>query len=165
MSGASVTVDDGELRKLLNRLQRKLGDMSPIMDEIGATVADNVRLGFNDGRDPWGHSWAPLSPVTIYRRRKKSSRPLRDTGRLMNSITHKAGRDYAVVGTNVEYAGTHQFGVRKGQFGKTRRGAPIPWGRIPARPFLPLRDGVAAIPREWSDEIIGILNRHIGESL
>ncbi|MGB0955835.1 MAG: phage virion morphogenesis protein [Panacagrimonas sp.] len=33
-----------------------------------------------------------------------------------------------------------QFGARKGAFGTTRRGAPIPWGDIPARPFLGISD-------------------------
>ena len=40
----------------------------------------------------------------------------------------------------------HQFGAEKGAFGATSRGTPIPWGDIPARPFLGLsaddRDGV-----------------------
>ena len=38
------------------------------------------------------------------------------------------------------YAGTHQFGAKKGQYGSTSRGQPIPWGDIPAREFLGLSD-------------------------
>jgi phage gpG-like protein len=34
------------------------------------------------------------------------------------------------------YAAVQQFGAAKGAFGRTSRGAPIPWGNIPARPFL-----------------------------
>jgi phage gpG-like protein len=44
------------------------------------------------------------------------------------------------IGTNVIYAPTHQFGARQGQYGRyaTRRrtSIPIPWGDVPARPFL-----------------------------
>ena len=43
-----------------------------------------------------------------------------------------------VVGSPSIYAGTHQFGAEKGAFGATSRGDPIPWGNIPARPFLGL---------------------------
>ena len=43
---------------------------------------------------------------------------LRDTGRLFNSIGRSYGKDFAVVGTNVEYAKKHQDGegVRKRAF-------------------------------------------------
>jgi len=42
------------------------------------------------------------------------------------------------VGTNLVYGAAHQFGMVKGYAGRTRRGAPIPWGNIPPRPFLGL---------------------------
>lgn len=45
-------------------------------------------------------------------------------------------------------------GARKGQFGRTSRGAPIPWGNIPARDFL----GVSADDRVG---IVDVLRRHI----
>jgi phage gpG-like protein len=32
------------------------------------------------------------------------------------------------------------FGARQGAFGRTRRNGPIPWGNIPARPFLPISE-------------------------
>ena len=38
--------------------------------------------------------------------------------------------------TNLDGATTHQFGAKQGTFGRTTRGGPIPWGNIPARPFL-----------------------------
>ena len=54
------------------------------------------------------------------------------------------------VGSSLEYAAVQQFGARRGEFGRTRRGAPIPWGDIPARPFL----GVSRVDRV---EILDIL--------
>jgi len=32
------------------------------------------------------------------------------------------------------------FGASQGAFGKTKRGAPIPWGNIPGRPYLGFSD-------------------------
>jgi phage gpG-like protein len=58
------------------------------------------------------------------------------------------------VGSSLEYAAVQQFGARQGQLGRTRRGAPIPWGDIPPRPFL----GLSAADRQ---EILGILAEHL----
>lgn len=40
------------------------------------------------------------------------------------------------MGSNLIYAAVQQFGAGKGQFGNMANGSPIPWGNIPARPFL-----------------------------
>ena len=39
-------------------------------------------------------------------------------------------------GSPMVYAAAMQFGAAQGAFGRTRRNGPIPWGNIPARPFL-----------------------------
>jgi phage gpG-like protein len=36
----------------------------------------------------------------------------------------------------MEYAAVQQFGAVAGALGRNKRGSPIPWGNIPARPFL-----------------------------
>ena len=64
------------------------------------------------------------------------------------------------MGTNLVYATTHQFGALKGQFGfaafDTRAGAfEIPWGDIPARPFL----GISADTEGQVVDAIGDLLR------
>ena len=60
-----------------------------------------------------------------------------------------------MVGTNVVYAATHQFGATRGAFGTTSRGNPIPWGDIPARLFL-------GVNPETERSILDILRRHLG---
>jgi phage gpG-like protein len=83
---------------------------------------------------------------------------LTDTARLRRSFAVEVSDDKVAVGTSVVYAGTHQFGAKKGSFGikavavkahrringsdvraHTRR-VSLPWGDIPARPFLMLQD-------------------------
>lgn len=59
--------------------------------------------------------WPPLKPETV--KRKGSSRPLIDTGRLRDSITHKVEGDKALVGIFggevLVYAAVHEFGSPK----------------------------------------------------
>lgn len=112
-----------------------------------------------------------------------TAQALIDTGILRNSINARAGADRVEVGTNLVYAATQQFGAKRGAFGYTlsgthhksdvfdraaaasglsMRGVPIPWGDIPARPFLPIRpDGTVDLPRDTLDDMLDILHRHL----
>jgi hypothetical protein len=70
---------------LIGRLQRKYIDgkltMKQALTQLGEVVAKDMVLAINRGIDP------ELADSTI--RRKKSSKPLIDTGRLKGSITHE----------------------------------------------------------------------------
>jgi phage virion morphogenesis protein len=137
---APIQVDDRTVIEAFNRLLALGTDPKPWLTTIGRDLEATTRLRFRDGRDPRGASWAPLSPVTIALRRKggRGAKPLLDTGRLANSITSAVGENYVEVGTNVIYARMQQQGAAKGAFGRTKRGAPIPWGTVPGRAFLGL---------------------------
>jgi len=135
----TIEIDDREIQAALRRLQQQIGDLTPVMQQIGEYLVQSTKDRFARGEAPDGTPWAPNSPVTLAR--KKGNRPLiGESGRLSNEIYPRAGRDFVEVGSAPEYAAVQQSGARKGQFGKTRRGAPIPWGDIPARPFLGLSD-------------------------
>lgn len=183
MTGASIKVDDRDVKKALRELRRKTKDTLPVMRAIGHAVRDHVDRNFLGQHGPDGKRWDKLSDTTKDRRRGTSYHILRDTGRLANSITSRATKTQAIVGTDVIYAGTQQFGARKGQYGKStftqkvkshsrksRKGKahtvkahsrtmtlPIPWGNIPARPFLPV-DG---LPKELRDDIMDLLEKHL----
>lgn len=128
---------DREAQALLAELARRTGDTRPTLDAIGQILVSNTQRRFVEQRGPGGIPWRPLSPVTLARRRGggAGAQILRDTGRLANSISYRVDGNGMTVGTNVNYAGTHQYGARKGQFG-VRRGHPIPWGDVPARPMF-----------------------------
>lgn len=134
----NITIDDREVNAAFRKLTKVGSDLRPVLTAIGETLVESTKLRFRDSKAPDGTHWRPLSPVTIALRRKGSSQPLMDTGLLRSSITRVVGVRDVVVGTNVRYAGTQHFGARKGRYGSTRRGAPIPWGNVPARPFLGL---------------------------
>ena len=119
---------------------RRGDDLSPAMETIAGVLVDNIEEAFQKEQAPGGQAWHPLSDTTIRRRDKAGYWPgqkLQQTGRLASSITSAFGKDYAIAGTNVIYAGTHQFGAKKGSFGSDKHGCPIPWGDIPSNFLSP----------------------------
>ncbi len=148
-----IHIDDREVSRALRRLREAGADMRPVLDDIGQYLVRAIRQRFAAGEDAEGNSWAPLSPATIAR--KGHARPLiGETGHLRQIRHQLEGRNAVIVGTGAEYGATHQFGARKGQFGRTKKGAPIPWGDIPARPFLGVSD-------EDRTTILDILAEHL----
>ena len=130
------------------------------MRAIAALLESSVQLNFRDQSAPDGAPWADLSDATKRQRERIGKWPgpiLRVTGRLADSIISDSDATSAVAGTNVVYAGVHQFGASRGEFGATTAGSPIPWGDIPARPFL----GISS-----ADEldIIDVLNDHFDDA-
>jgi len=112
--------------RALNALIDKLGDLGPeIRAQCAEVFAEQVKTLVNDcfekATAPDGSPWPPLAESTLVRRRRRSSRPLLDTGRLRASlaVTHDANGVY--VATPVIYAAAHNYGYRA----------------IPQRQFLP----------------------------
>ena len=159
MNGITLTINDTEVRRLLAELQERSGHLRPALNVAATMMQQAVRANFAQGGRP---QWLPL--------KGRQGQPLRDTGRLMNSLTREATQTEARVGTNVVYAAVHHFGAAKGSFGtflhqvkphqriinqafgrRLRfpvatsvgshiRRAKLPWGDIPARPFMMLED-------------------------
>lgn len=113
----SIQINSQQLKateRLFVRLDRKMTQPAPMLKEIGETMVASVLRNFEaEGRPT---KWAPLSPMTIARRRnqnKGSIKILQDTGRLKNSITYditRYGGTAVAIGTNVEYGRIHQLG-------------------------------------------------------
>ncbi len=156
-----VELKDEEVTRLLDRLARHLSDMSQVMNDIGLQLMDETERRFEEGVAPDGTPWAPKSAATIaaYERRgqRVDFRPLFgpnvDGIPLRSSFFHQYGPDWVEVGTNKIYSAVMQFGASKGAFGVDARGGSIPWGDIPARPFLGIserdRDNIAETVDEW----------------
>ncbi len=153
---------------LKNKIQDITPLNHEISEILITSVHENFLMGgrfdrggsFNGG----DKRWKDLSDVTKKAREKIKKWPgqlLRVSGRLFNSIVTKVAKDSAEVGTNVEYARMHQYGAKKGSFGhktvtvkshtKTMHGKKVtvkshqkrqllPWGDIPARPFLVVQE-------------------------
>lgn len=150
MSGIIFQVHSEALEQRLKDMADRINNKT-LLQKAGAIVRESVRTNFAAGGRP--NKWAPL--------KTRAGQPLRDRGILQNSITSKVSGDRVYVGTSVKYAAVHQFGARKGSFGtvlarvrsheRTRDGKThtvraharkqlVPWGDIPARPFLLVQD-------------------------
>lgn len=131
-----IEVNTTGVDELLARAIALGANMTPVSQALAGVLADIPERAFAGQRDPaTGAPWAELSPVTVARR--GSARPiLQVSGILASSFQAESGADFARVTTNVPYATTQHFGAKKGQFGRNRRGSPIPWGDIPARPMV-----------------------------
>lgn len=133
----TITLDDANLRRQLGELIGALTNPGPALRSIGEELQRTTQDRFDPGQKkaPDGTPWARNSPVTIAR--KGRDNPLYQGGDLQGLIRYQlVGRAGVEVGTDRKYGAAHQFGMVKGYAGRTRRGAPIPWGDIPARPYL-----------------------------
>lgn len=160
MTAFTIDFDADDAQRRLGEMLRAAADPADALDAIGFDISQRVDLTFGAQQDPWNRAWAPLSPVTLALRRKggKGAQILRDTGRLGDSITHNVVGDEVRVGSNVQYARAQQLGNPANKmFGKGS--APIP-----ARPFLPIRDGRAELPPDWARAALDILGGLLKEA-
>lgn len=147
--GLQITVHgDKEVEKFFaSLLQPNLDEM---LDDIGALVVSQTQSRIADEKeDPSGTPWADWTDRYAQTRHGGHSL-LQGDGTLLNSINHQVIGGAVEVGSNLVYAGHHQFGSKKG---KTGRGS-----GVPARPFL----GVSPDNR---DEIEDLVNDFIRDLL
>ena len=157
----TVEYDNRQLQKALKRLVRTGADLTPAMREIAAVLEDSAHESFDEQRAPDGKRWQDLSDIQKSRRRERGTWPgqiLQETGRLAGSVNSSFDAASAVAGTNLPSGKTHQFGAKQGEFGRTRRGGPIPWGDIPTRPYL-------GRSRDTDEEILEAIERHFENAL
>lgn len=158
-----VTNNSKLVLKGLEELKKKAVNTQSLMLQIAEDMKTKTDMRFRHSKDPNCVMWEPLKESTVSRRRKGSSKPLVDTGELRGSISSKATKDAAIVGTNKEYAAMQNFGAKRGELGitpveetvrahkrrrrktnemadvrqhrRTRRVA-SPWDDVPARRFI-----------------------------
>ena len=179
-----LDIDDGNVRQVLRQLREAVDDMTPAMKAVAGQLETSAKNRFLTKKAPDGSTWARLATATQRRRLKKGRRrndKLVFSGALRDSIHSDFDSRSAVVGTDAPYGRTHQEGAERGEFGsfsivragiagrrqrllgqavkagltsRRRAGIPIPWGDIPARPFL----GLSADDRE---DIVDIIRSHL----
>lgn len=127
--------------KKLNRLEQRMRNTRPLMRDIAGVMADAVEENFaREGRP----KWVDLQPATKKARARKNKWPgkiLQVSGKLASSVSQRSSQTEAAVGSNLVYAGVHQFGSTK--------------QNIPARPFLRMQD-------DDIDEILDLVNDWVG---
>lgn len=142
--------------RALELLRGKADDATELMAAIAGVMDDASQRAFINQRDPeTGEPWQPLTKHTANRRvrgQRRGERPILQVTGALRKIQSDFGPDFATVGSPLIYAATQFFGAKRGQYG-TASGAyqfdraagdittvqvPIPFGDIPARPFLGL---------------------------
>ena len=175
MAKINIEVLDQQVKKKMNDMQAASGNVKPAMQVVGRKVKTKVQLGFRTSQDPWGDAWAPLNKNLT-----RSGSPLRNTGRLMGSITYQLGGSntdqHVDIGTNLQSKGVlfpavHQFGaVITPKNAKYLRwmgpNGPISAKKvtIPARPFLPLTKSGVEMPQTWSVDVLTALHNHFDKA-
>jgi len=143
MASVHIRIDDDLVRRALAGLRAAAGDLYPAMDQIGAALTASTQARFERGRGPDGNPW----PQSL-RARLQGGQTLVDKAHLVQSITHQATGQGVDVGTNLIYAGIHQFGgtIKAKGGGKLRFKlagggfATVASVTMPARPFLGIDD-------------------------
>lgn len=151
-SNGMEALDDG-LRRMAGLGERP----RPIWDAIGQYGESSTRLRFKNQAGPDRKRWVPS-----IRARESGGQTLVQKARLLRSITHSSDNNGTSWGTNVIYAGTHQFGavIKPKTAGALRFRMPgghfvtVKKVTIPARPFI----GVNA---EDGREILAVANEAI----
>lgn len=138
MAGAmlDVTLDASQIGSALEELARRLGDLTTPFNDIGEYLHQSTDERFQRKVAPDGSPWAPLSAVTLAK--KKGTGILREKGTLQDTLRKQVTSTELAFGTDRPYGAVHQFGQKKGASGKTGKGSSIPWGDIPARKYLGL---------------------------
>ena len=174
------TINDAEFKGLLATLRQRLGNLRPVMEEIGQRYERRVLENFSREQAPDGTPWRPAKVLSNYlsyvgtakggKRRSAytqsgglraafsrylaAKKLLVLSGRLRSRIHYQADAGSVRIGVaGIEYAAIHQFG------GKAGRGRKV---SIPARPYLAMNaGGKMALAERDRSMVLDIVRRHL----
>lgn len=101
MANEAVQLEMDGLKRRLQKMRENLNNPSPTMQKVSTYMYKDVMDHFGKEQGDTG-GWTPL--------KYRVGKPLQDTGRLKNSIRPTNTKDTAIVGTNLIYAATHNYG-------------------------------------------------------
>ena len=167
MAQVRVEADDRQVQAMLGRAVRRLRNMQPLYDDIGAYMERSMVRRFQLQQAPDGTPWRDLSPNTWASKRNRKI--LNETGQMRDSLAYEATGTEVIIGFADKKARWHQFGTRPYTITpKNARmlafmtaGGPafatqVNHPGIPARPML-------GLSRANVQEIGSIVGDHIGK--
>ena len=149
-----IDIDTLSITHALQRLQTAGANPRPVLQEIGEYLVVSTKERFKSKKAPDGSTWADNSPATQAQKKGRSDPLVGESKSLSRQIHYRTTANTLTVGSPMEYSAVQQFGASQGQFGKTGRGRPIPFGDIPARPFL-------GLSKDDEDNITDIINEYL----
>lgn len=151
-----VDVQNARVVSALSSIASRLGDLSPAMRSIAATMEERVRRRFASETDPEGKRWTPHAPATLKSYPKQGNRRILDRyGDMLRSLNSRSDRASATIGFSAvtpsrngqrtAYAIYHEFGTTK----------------MPARKMLFSNPDKGEIAKPDEDAVLDILARYI----
>lgn len=139
-----LRLDTAQVERALTNLANSMtpAQQRVLYRKVATLYISNTKSRFTYMNEPGGARWASLKKSTVdYKRRKGSlGNPQRIglfKGKLVNSIGYTVQGNNILIGSNVPYAKTFQFGAGAGSFpSRSWKQIAIPWGDVPPRPFL-----------------------------
>lgn len=154
----------------LEHLAKALLDLTPVWADIGEDLLASHQDRIARGEQPDGTPFAPRSATTLKRYAKLGlsyGAPLNLSGDMRLGLHYSVSPNALELGSSAIQSAVMQFGAKKGAFGSyqgkgfgdTTPTVSIPWGDIPARPFLGLsdqdQDAISAAVGEWLSSLSG----------
>jgi phage virion morphogenesis protein len=107
MANLTISIDDAEIRKAIDRLYDRMSDLTPAMRDIGEYMLVATRDRFDSETAPDGSKWPELSPRYAARKAKMRGALkgiLTRRGTLRDTIRYKASKSDVAVGSDRPYA-------------------------------------------------------------
>lgn len=142
-SALQISTEDAGFQEAFERLNMFWDSLDEPLEEIGNVLLTSTDVRFETETAPDGTDWEQS-----LRAANQNGQTLTNYGHLRNSLTFDAGTDFVMIGTNLVYAGIHQFG------GQTGRGLKV---TMPERAFLGLSE-------DDKTEIHDVLNDFAGRT-
>ncbi|WP_440410627.1 phage virion morphogenesis protein [Neorhizobium petrolearium] len=124
MPGSRLIIDD-ELTPVISAIGIAVTHPGEMTSAFAAYMLTSTQRRFERETGPDGQKWKPLARRTamqkIRGKRRGTANMLRVTVRLYSSLVAHSDDRSAEVGTNVEYAGPHQFGGEITQYARSQR--------------------------------------------
>ncbi|RPH42092.1 MAG: hypothetical protein EHM87_17825 [Burkholderiales bacterium] len=163
--------ENDSVERVFTILAERMRDPSPVFEELGEIMIESIQTNFEQGGRPQQWKASKRAETT-------GGRTLIDkggSGGLLGSLHRNPDPNKAIVAAGKVYAAMMHFGATKGQFGtimaqipqhsRTRNGktytvsshqrqTKVPWGNIPARPFMMFQD-------EDVPEILNAMTRYL----
>jgi phage virion morphogenesis protein len=128
MDGIIIEFESEKLQRALSTVQQRIGDLSPLMADIGELLTQSTKQRFATSTAPDGTPWAPLKDGS-------GRKPLVLTGTTRDQIFPDSGSDFVEIVASTKQSPVHQFGADPFQI-ETKNFGFVEHPGVPARPFL-----------------------------
>jgi len=142
------------IQTALNELMHRMGDMTPVMDDIGGMLEARVKTRFETETDPLGGAWEPwadsYNPANGGTRPTNGNSTILDLyGDMLNSLSWQADAQSVTVGFGAPYAAYHEYGTSK----------------MPRRGLLFADPNAGTLAPDDENEILDILSDYLAQAI